>query len=87
MVFDSLPDISRGIVEAHLDARYRSTSETARLTDSAREYLERNPALSELINLNAQNSMDPPRIFGIAYTILDILNSQLEAKELERLMG
>jgi hypothetical protein len=86
MAFDSLPEISREIIDAHLSTRYRSNSETARLTDSAREYLERNPALRELINLTAQNSRDSPRIFGIAYTLLDIFNSQLEAKELERMM-
>jgi len=83
MALDKIPIVDFDVIDAHLDYRYRSTDEFHRFKSDVYAHLtNKNIALVGLIKMLACQSNDPGSVLRAAYTLLDVLNAQREADEL-----
>jgi len=82
MSLDKIPEIDWEVVETHCHDRYRSPDEFQRWRQQVEEHLEHNPHLSRIIWSIANKSENPGAIYRTAFTILDLVNAQLEVNEL-----
>ena len=82
MALDKIPTVDWGVLDTYKHDRHSSPEEFERFKSEIQEHLERNRALGAVIRVIAQDSNDPNSVYHAAYTVLDMINSQLEVNEL-----
>lgn len=82
MALENIPQIDKSVVETHYNDRYRSHEEFERFKAQMREGIQANESLDYIINVIAHYSEDPDSVYKTAYTILALINAQIEVNEL-----
>lgn len=82
MTLDKLPVLSAEVISTHA-TRHRSEQEYFKWINETEQYLQqKNPNVHKLIEFYAINSNDPKHVRGIAYTLLTLINHQLQADDM-----
>lgn len=84
MALDKIPQVKLGLIEANYFHRHRSFEELERFQVETVDYLRENRYLGNLINNLAQKSQDPASVYRAVFTILDVVNAQMEVDELNK---
>jgi len=85
MSLDKIPQIDLQVIETNIHDRYNSPGGFQRFKSQLREHLAKNPNLSYLIESLASQVENPQTLYRVAYTLIDVINAQLEVNELNEM--
>jgi hypothetical protein len=84
MTLERIPEIDFEVIDAHYASRYRSQKDLDRFTRNTEDALKKNENLGYLIHAIAKESNDPCAVYKAVFTILDLIEAQLEVDELNQ---